>query len=364
MRIGFVGDIALGDHPKTVGFGFGSRYARGIPDPLAARLRPPGPAPDLMFGNLEFPLVGDAGGAALAERQCRGAGEYASFLALAGIHALNVATNHTYQHGPSGFHDTVQILRAAGIHAVGTPADFTDAGVLHVRRQRVALLGWCDRPRQYTQDPPPYNEFSERAYSQIAEARLRADIVVASIHWGDEFVLVPSDRERAIARAMIDAGAAIVVGHHPHVVREVERYRQGVIAYSLGNFIGDMVWDPRTRLSAWLAATVEQGAVAAELTPAVIDGDYFPRPLTVRERERLLPTITAAGRNHRSRVLANGYGAVAEAERRRHVRRTAWMMLRNFGRYPSGLAVEIVGGAAAHRLRRLLPGRSETPRAV
>src|SRR5438128_2162459 len=94
-----------------------------------------------------------------------------------------------------------------------------------------------------------YNEFSEAALESIAAARQRADIVIASMHWGDEFILVPSDRERAVARAMIDAGATCVIGHHPHVVREVERYRAGVIAYSLGNFICDMTWDERTRMS-------------------------------------------------------------------------------------------------------------------
>ena len=68
------------------------------------------------------------------------------------------------------------------------------------------------------------------------------DVVVVSLHWGEEFVDQPSMQEVELGHAVIDAGATAVLGHHRHVVRPVERYRHGVIAYSLGNLIGDMVW--------------------------------------------------------------------------------------------------------------------------
>ena len=356
MRLAFVGDIALGDHPKTVGFGFRSRYRDGISTELVSRLVPPGGTPDVFFGNLEFPLgfPGSATGG-VGEIQCRGSDAFVQSLVAAGITALNVATNHSAQHGPRVFRETIDCIKSSGIHVIGTPADFTEQGCLDVGGNRVAMLGWCDRPRQYSSEAPPYNEFSEAAFEQITAARRRADVVVASIHWGDEFILVPSDRERRIARAMISAGATFVIGHHPHVLREVEQYGDGLIAYSLGNFIGDMTWDPRNRLTGWLTAQVEASRITSwDFVSARIDDDCFPRRITDRLGLRRMEKLVAARQEHGARVVRRGYAAIAEAERRRHVAHTAWMMLRNAHRYPRGMALDVFGGALAHRLKRVL----------
>jgi len=357
MRFTFVGDIALGDHPKAVGFGFRSRYLTGIAPELAARIVPPDGAPDFFFGNLEFPLgFSPADEGDVARAQCRGLDAYVHALAAAGITALNVATNHSSQHGGAVFRRTVEGLRNAGIHVVGTPDDFGERGILHVGGRRLALLGWSDRPRQYSPERPPYNELSDDALEHIANARRRADLVVASVHWGDEFILVPSDRERATARAMIDAGATFVIGHHPHVLREVESYRHGVIAYSLGNFIGDMTWDPRNRLSGWLNARLgEDGNIASwQVISALVDDDYFPRLLGGAADTRVVDRIESARREHAGRVAREGYGRVAEEERKRHARRTALMMLRNMHRYPKGAALSLFAGALSNRLRAVV----------
>lgn len=357
MRLTFVGDIALGDHPKAVGFGFRSRYPSGIPAAFSKRLLPPGFSTDFLFGNLEFTLgLETAETPNLAQLQCRGLSAYAGFLAAAGVSALNVANNHSTQAGAAAFRTTVALLRASGIHVVGTPADFTENGTITVGDQRIALLGWSDRPRQYASDVPPYNEFSDAAYEQIAAARRRADTVIASLHWGDEFILVPSERERAVARAMVDAGATCVIAHHPHVVREVERYRDSVIAYSLGNFICDMTWDERTRFSGWLSTEVEGGRVASStFVPATIGEDYFPEPLSSTVASWHLTRFAGESREEARRIAREGYSKVAEQARKRHASRTALMMLRNLHRYPGGVAVEAIRGALSHRIRALLP---------
>jgi hypothetical protein len=352
-----VGDIALGDHPKAVGFGFHSRYPTGIPASLSPRLLPPGARTDAIIGNLEFALGPPIPtSATLAERQCRGLSEYVAFLAAAGVRALNVANNHSSQHGTDLFRSTVDAVRAAGIHVIGTADDFGESGVLRIGPLRVALLGWSQRPRQYDGREPPYNEFSDAAFDQIAAARARADVVIASIHWGDEFILLPREEERRTARALLDAGATIVWGHHPHVVREVERHDAGLIAYSMGNFVGDMLWDCRTRFTGWLNAVVgAEGVRSTTLEPGIIADDYLPRPLVEREHGDL-PVRIEAARDRQSRgVEAVGYDRVAREAHRRHVRRTAWMMLRSLPRYPRGAVVELFGGAIRNRLRRAAP---------
>ena len=362
MRLTFVGDIALGDHPKAVGFGFRSRYPRGISD-RAGRLRPPGARPDLFFANLEFVLGFVPGSTKLEELECWGLHEYIPYLASEGIGAVNVATNHASQHGRPAFESTVSFLRSAGIHVVGTPSDFTEQGVRPIGGQRVALLGWSDRPRQYSQDVPPYNEFSEQAYARVAEAKGRADLVIVSMHWGDEFVLVPGDREREIAHRMVEAGADLVIGHHPHVVRELERYRGAVIAYSLGNFVCDMTWDLRTRLSCWLNVEADAtGIRSTEVLPAFIADDYFPIPLGDLDRPGL-DAIERERREQGARLSRTPYASVAAVERRRHALRTARQMLMNWRRYPKGTATRLFRGALGHRLTALV-GRMFVGRSV
>ncbi len=353
MRITCVGDIALGDHPKAVGFGFRSRYAEGITG-REGRLRPPGDAPDLFFANLEFVLGFRPGGATLEALECWGHSEYIAYLASEGIGAVNVATNHAAQHGREAFDATVAGLHAAGIHVVGTPADFTEAGVLRVAGERIALLGWSDRPRQYAQDEPPYNEFSDAAYARVAEARRRADVVLVSMHWGDEFILLPGAREREIARRMVDAGATMVIGHHPHVVRETETYRGAIIAYSLGNFVCDMTWDIRTRLSCWLNIDVDSAGIrGTEVIPALIAEDYFPIPLPAVDRPGF-DAIEREREEQRRRLDRAPYATLAALERRRHALRTARQMVLNWRRYPSGTAGQLFRGALGHRLSGLM----------
>ena len=356
MRLAFVGDLAFGDHPKTVGFGVHSRYPGGVPPELAARMLPPGRAPDLLFGNLEFCLGADRASSELSARQCRGSDAHAAFLAAAGVSVLNVANNHSSQHGHDAFWATVGVLRRSGITVIGTAADFEEGSIIERQGSRIAFLGWSDRPRQYAAEQPPYNEFGEHAYAQIRAARNRADIVVASIHWGEEFVQLPTDRERGIARAMIDAGATIVVGHHPHVLREVERHADGLIAYSLGNFLGDMTWNPETRLGGCLIVEIDQGRIRShDLALSRIDDDYLPTYLPVHEAARVTARMQRRRRQQSAAVELSGYTSVVSAEHRRQVRATAVMMMRNFFRYPRGTFLTMVSRALRARIQRPAP---------
>jgi hypothetical protein len=352
MQLAFVGDIALGDHPKTVGFGFRSRYAAGISLDLASRILPPGSSPDLVFGNMEFPLgfdpaaVGD-----LASLQCRGLDQYAEFLAAGGLHALNVANNHSAQHGPTAFWHTARVLREAGLSVAGIPGDFQDASVLRVRDRAVAILAWSDRPRQYDSATPPYNEFPEDAPRFVAEARRRADVVVVSIHWGEEFVQVPAERERRIARALIDAGASIVIGHHPHVLREVEAYAGGLIAYSLGNFISDMTWCRYTRLGGCLFVDMDGPNVASHrLALSRIADDYLPTYLSDGDAVETASELVRIRTGQSQRVERIGYAAVVAAEHRRYGRATGLMMARHLHRYPRQVLLPMLVGPIRNRL--------------
>jgi poly-gamma-glutamate synthesis protein (capsule biosynthesis protein) len=296
IHVAAVGDLQLGDSPVSVGFGLSSRYrSRGLDDAFSA-LRPVLAGADFVFGNLECPL--STAGLDLASwrsAQLRGDPSFAGALARAGFTVLNVANNHAAQHGITAFRETVDLLaehgiRCCGVRGVGPWC--SEPVVLPIPgNRRVGILGYCQRPRQYGPQEPPFAEGrSAEILSDVERLRGAVDAIVVSLHWGEEFVSQPSRAEVALAHAVIEAGAALIIGHHPHVLRPVERYRHGLVAYSLGNCIADMVWWRRLRQGGVLRCTLDaSGAESAELTPIYIDVAYRPAPLARSEGNGLHP---------------------------------------------------------------------------
>ena len=283
VRVVAMGDLQLGDSPTCVGFGFASRYG---PDSLArvlADVIPSFAGADVVFGNLETPLSTRGQRAdSLSARQLRGDPGYASALRRAGFTVLNVANNHAVQHGVDVFRDTVDAVQRAGIAVCGVrgtapwasaPATIVAAG------RRVGVLGYCLRSRQYSSEIPPYAEGTpEEMRADVARLRADTDAVIVSLHWGEEFVPTPSIDETRLARSLVDAGASLILGHHPHVVRPVEAYRDAVIAYSLGNLVGDMVWYAPFRTGAILRVNLERSAARDAIVRGTsLRSDYRPR---------------------------------------------------------------------------------------
>jgi Bacterial capsule synthesis protein PGA_cap len=163
-------------------------------------------------------------------------------LARAGVDVVNQANNHAYDFGPQGWSTTRAALRAAGVARTGAPGELT---VLRRRGVRIAFAGFST----YRWSAPMSDDAHVRGL--IGSAARRADVVVAFIHAGAEgngAVHVPAGREHAFgedrgdsrrfARVAIDAGADLVLGSGPHVVRGMQVRRGRVAAYSLGNLTG------------------------------------------------------------------------------------------------------------------------------
>jgi poly-gamma-glutamate synthesis protein (capsule biosynthesis protein) len=122
--------------------------------------------------------------------------------------------------------------------------------------------------------------------ADIAAAREVADSVIVSLHWGEEHRRFPREKDRAIARSLIDAGADAILGHHPHILQGAEFYRGAPILYSLGNFIFDMV-SPKTYESAAAMLRFERGArTTLRLLPLRIDAATFAPEAAVGEDGR------------------------------------------------------------------------------
>ena len=350
VRVAAVGDLQLGDSPISVGFGLASRYrSRGL-DAVFSALRPLLNDADFVFGNLECTLstVGLESGS-WRSAQLRGEPDFARALRRAGFTALNVANNHAVQHGVRAFHETLDLLADVGIECCGVrgAAPWCCKPVIWRTGDgyRVGLLGYCRRPRQYGPQEPPFAEGEPQdIVADVQRLRGAVDCVVVSLHWGEEFVSQPSCTEVALAHAVIEAGASLILGHHPHVLRPFERYRQGLIAYSLGNCVADMVWWPEVRRGGVLRCTLDvSGVRSAEFAPTHIDAAYRPLPGPRRtEPNGLRPLDEHA--YHR---------AIQRTVRLQRIAAYRYAAL-NVWRYPPRMLVQLAAATVQNRLGALL----------
>ncbi|MBE0695515.1 MAG: CapA family protein [Anaerolineaceae bacterium] len=211
-------------------------------------------AADLAFANLECalttrqPLPGENNSIPVPYRLIA---PPSAALALdrAGIDIVSLANNHTLDAGPAGLADIVQALNTSGIASVGAGIDSSAASspfVREIRGLKVAFLAFNAIP---SPDPlqPGWTVAQwqpEPALAAVRRARIMADVLIVSLHWGYEYETRASSTQVALAQALIAAGADLVIGHHPHVTQELllqERAvgSSGLAALSLGNFVFD-----------------------------------------------------------------------------------------------------------------------------
>jgi poly-gamma-glutamate capsule biosynthesis protein CapA/YwtB (metallophosphatase superfamily) len=201
---------------------------------------------DVVFGNLEGTLTDATTGKCKPNaKDCfafRAPPAFAHALRLAGFTVMNDANNHSYDFGASGQADTVAALHAAGIAQTGLPGEIT---LIRAAGLRVAVLGFAPYATTASLLDLP------AARALIERAAVRADVVVVAIHAGAEgtaathvtggeetYVGENRGNAEAFAHMAVDAGADLVLGSGPHVLRGMELYRHRLIAYSLGNFAG------------------------------------------------------------------------------------------------------------------------------
>ncbi len=275
VRIHAVGDVMLGDDDLTLGFGIGSAIVRRGPGVVFEQVSSQLSQADIVFGNLEAPISADS--VAKVKRPILAPVDALESLKHAGFNVLNLANNHILEHGSERMMATYQALESRGIMAIGvgaTKEESRRARIKEICGLKLAFLSYClvkDKTAFLSVDGT--DEISE----DVREARKAGNIVVVSLHWGTEYEGIPSAAQRVLAHQVIDAGAHLIVGHHPHVLQGVEKYHGGLIAYSLGNFVFGMNYVRQTRQSAILCCTLsEKGVVEHQVLPVYADDDGFP----------------------------------------------------------------------------------------
>lgn len=253
----FVGDIMLS---RAIGSRMGKNNNWSYPFLKMADLLK---SADITFGNLEGPIskngtkVGSIYSFEADPKSVEG-------LRYSGFDVVSVANNHIWDYGGEAFKDTLKILKETNISYVGGGLTYDEAHtpiIKEVNGTKVAYLG-------YTNLLPPFlrtkGDKSTVAFPDedqitldIHKAKELADIVVVSFHWGNEYETHHNSFQENLAHVAIDAGANLVVGHHPHVIQEIEKYKDGYIAYSLGNFVFDQNFSEETKNGLLLTVTLK-----------------------------------------------------------------------------------------------------------
>jgi poly-gamma-glutamate synthesis protein (capsule biosynthesis protein) len=199
---------------------------------------------DLSMVNLECPIT-ERGTRQAKPFTFRMHPRYVEALVSAGIDLVNVANNHIYDFGTVGLDDTMYFLDSAGVGHVGAGRHAEEAHrgvILEVKGKRLGFLGYYGGGEAPAASPGQAGVARRTLSVMVTDIRRlketdRCDYVFVNLHWGVEKAVVPDPDQVKQARQLIDSGADVIVGHHPHVLQGVERYGSGIIAYSLGNLV-------------------------------------------------------------------------------------------------------------------------------
>jgi poly-gamma-glutamate synthesis protein (capsule biosynthesis protein) len=319
---------------------------RADPASMFTHVKPVLARGDLVFGQLETTITARGGRAPHAKLAMRAPPDTARMIADAGFDVMSFAGNHCMDWGEEGFADTMAHMAAANVQLCGAGqtiaqarapviASCGDASIAFLAYSSILPEGyWADarRPgcaplRAHTTyemiepdqpgTPPrilthPHADDFAALLADVKNAKAHADIVAVSMHWGIHMTpVVLADYQRTVAHAAIDAGADMILGHHPHILKGVEFYLGAPIFYSMGNFAieqpqafdaaitetasfkhllslnpsaqpeGLYLLPPDTRMSVIVEAAIEEKRIASvAVTPVWIDDSSTPQPLS------------------------------------------------------------------------------------
>ena len=237
LVIAAVGDIMLDGSAREI-------MQKNSYDFAFEKMRPWLLGADVAFGNLEGPLTKRGTAAQDKKYLFRSPPDkVAKALKAAGFDIVSLANNHSLDYGSVGLADTISALEKVGIKHAGAGASLTvarRAAVIERKGLKIAFLAYSlTFPEEFwASSKKPGTVFGSREVveADVRKAKRKADIVVTSFHWGRESQTELRPYQVALGHAAIDAGASLVIGHHPHILQAVEKYKNGVILYSMGNF--------------------------------------------------------------------------------------------------------------------------------
>lgn len=196
---------------------------------------------DLVFGNLEGPLSNN--GKSIKKSSLYSPPDAIHSLKYAEFNILSLANNHVFDYGESAFLETTKLLEENDINYCGAGRNLEEArrpAIFHIKGIKIAFLAYSwdfiqsiyATKKSHGVAPLKANIIKQ----DILNIRNLVDVIIVSLHWSYEGERYPLPSQRNLAHKTIDSGADLIIGHHPHVLQGIEHYKNGVIAYSLGNF--------------------------------------------------------------------------------------------------------------------------------
>lgn len=294
LTLSFLGDIMLDRGVKnSVIKNFAGDYAKLFENMSVLQKS------DIVFANLEGP----------AGLKGKDLGNLYSFrmdptvipaLKGAGFDVLSVANNHVGDWGRIAFEETLARLDENEILYTGGGTNKFDAEkprIIEKYGMKIGFLGFSDVGPNWMQAKNILEEGSAgillasdpRFEEIIKNAKSQVDFLIVSFHFGDEYKLVHNQRQEYLAHKAVDAGAKLVIGHHPHVVEDTEVYKDGFIAYSLGNFIFDQYFSPETMKGMLLDVKLwRDGNIDVVKNTVNLNRAFYPESITKGKEEKII----------------------------------------------------------------------------
>ena len=268
----------------------------------------------LLFGNLEGP-ISDKGTKVGSIYSFRAEPKVIEGLTFAGFDVISLANNHAFDYGREALEDTFLKLKTAGVDELRSSSpcaiarvvdedsfistrrsarviDYVGAGfnqseayspvIKEIQGTKIGFLAytnlgpetWKATERNSGIAWINENDF-EKIKKDIENAKSQADILIVSLHSGEEYLLELTQFQIEFSKAAIDAGANIVIGHHPHVIQRNEKYKDGWIFYSLGNFVFDQAFSEKTMQGQIVEVLIENGKIKEVIPKEVKINNYF-----------------------------------------------------------------------------------------
>lgn len=222
IKITGVGDCTLGgDVPSGGDQNFASYYSKYGADYFFANVRAVFEDDDFTIVNLEGPLTTSTDKRSGRQFNFRGKPEYVQILTGSSVEACNIANNHAKDYGAQGLTDTATLLNSAGVGVCGFGYEYTT----EIKGKTITALGFTE-----------WDYEDSELKEAVSSAKAGSDLVIVSIHWGEEKVYKTLKNQRRLGRLLVDAGADLVLGTHSHVYGGIELYNGKYIVYGLGNF--------------------------------------------------------------------------------------------------------------------------------
>jgi len=260
-------------------------------------------AADCVFGNLEAPFGNATKPITAKPINLIATKNSAKILKQLGFTVMTLANNHSMDFGLETVEETKRILESNGIASFGTGATIIEARSPYIYTVKGFKIGFIGYSAHVLSNGNKEHAFQGVApldagliVKDVTALKKSVNFIIVSLHWGREFFCLPAEEQINLAHKIIDAGADMILGHHPHVLQGIECYQGKLIAYSLGNFIFDQR-DETTCQSIILRCTIQAAKISSVKVYPIVLEKYIPRMAKKDEAEKTYGKVSQLSRS-------------------------------------------------------------------